>query len=382
VAPRRAEIEAFFEAAPPHTSELLETETFCVVDWVTARANHLCHAEAEQRTTASPPPLREGDVVAFVLGPEGSLRECVTLGMLKMPEDSAAAKKQSGELSDLLAGATLIVDARLGGVKEGLLDEKQDGPPPTADGDAWLDEGAVGFRVRRAQTSEPISRDPNWRERLRFASEVSAEGDATQWLVIEKWRHDAATEEDRSASNPQLLDEHQSWAEGRARGLAKALALDDELVDALAMAALLHDEGKRAARWQRAFNALADGVYAKTEGPINYRLLDAYRHELGSILRVESDARVRALSEERRDLVLHLIAAHHGFARPAIGTSGCEEAPPSILEEKAAEIALRFARLQARWGPWGLAWFEALLRAADQQASRDNDARRASGRGP
>jgi CRISPR-associated endonuclease/helicase Cas3 len=34
---------------------------------------------------------------------------------------------------------------------------------------------------------------------------------------------------------------------------------------------------------------------------------------------------------------------------------------------------LRFARLQRRWGPWGLVWWESLLRAADQQASRDND---------
>jgi CRISPR-associated endonuclease/helicase Cas3 len=64
-----------------------------------------------------------------------------------------------------------------------------------------------------------------------------------------------------------------------------------------------------------------------------------------------------------------------------IGTSGCEDASPSALEQKAAEIALRFARLQARWGPWGLAWWEALLRAADQQASRDNNARVNNGGG-
>jgi CRISPR-associated endonuclease/helicase Cas3 len=44
-----------------------------------------------------------------------------------------------------------------------------------------------------------------------------------------------------------------------------------------------------------------------------------------------------------------------------------------MLEERTREVALRFARLQKRWGPWGLAWWEALLRAADVQASRDND---------
>jgi CRISPR-associated endonuclease/helicase Cas3 len=235
--------------------------------------------------------------------------------------------------------------------------------------------------VRSIEASAGLPRENNWRERFRFASAVTEEGELTRCLIVQKWRYDAATEEDRSAANPQLLDEHQSWAEECARRLGKALGLDEALVAVLALAARLHDEGKNQTRWQRAFHAPKGGVYAKTEGPIDYRLLDGYRHELGSLLRVESDERLRKLSDDHRDLVLHLIAAHHGFARPVIGTSGCDDAPPSLLEDKAAEIALRFARLQDRWGPWGLAWWEALLRAADQQASRDNERNGAGGGG-
>ena len=47
--------------------------------------------------------------------------------------------------------------------------------------------------------------------------------------------------------------------------------------------------------------------------------------------------------------------------------------PPSALQERAIEVALRFCRLNEQWGPWGLAWWETLLRAADQQASRANE---------
>lgn len=370
--PRGKELEAFFEAAPPHTSEILEAETFRVVKWVAARAKELRKRQAEQKSAAEEPRLCEEDVVGFALDPDGGLREFFTLAALDPPAD----KKE--ELDRLLAGATLVLDARLAGLRDGLLDDKAATLPRTADdGHEWLGEGVIGFRVRsiEAPASARVSRHGSWRERFRFASAMTGDGEPTHWLIVEKWRHDAATEEDRSAANLQLLDEHQSWTEERARRLAKALGLDEGLVDVLALAARLHDEGKRAARWQRAFHAPKDGIYAKTEGPIDYRLLDGYRHELGSLLRVERDERTQKLSEEHRDLVLHLIAAHHGFARPVIGTGGCEDAPPSALEEKAAEIALRFVRLQDRWGPWGLAWWEALLRAADQQASRDNDQR-------
>ena len=102
-------------------------------------------------------------------------------------------------------------------------------------------------------------------------------------------------------------------------------------------------------------------------------LLDGYRHEFSSLAAVTQDDDFKKLPESLRDLALHLIAAHHGFGRPVIGISGCEDAPPSRLEGRAREVALRFARLQRHWGPWGLAWWESLLRAADQQASRAID---------
>jgi CRISPR-associated endonuclease/helicase Cas3 len=47
--------------------------------------------------------------------------------------------------------------------------------------------------------------------------------------------------------------------------------------------------------------------------------------------------------------------------------------PSSVIQGRAGEVALRFAALQRRWGPWGLVWWEALLRAADILASREND---------
>ena len=207
-----------------------------------------------------------------------------------------------------------------------------------------------------------------------------ADGGPVERLIVEHFRDGAQSEDARSVSRPQELAEHQSRAEQKARRIAAKIGLSDTGANALALAAFLHDEGKKAPRWQRAFGAPRqrdDGgaykVFAKTRGPINQAILDGYRHEFGSLPYLEKNAEFEALREDWRELVLHLVAAHHGQARPVIRTQGCEDAPPSALEERACNVALRFARLQKRWGPWGLAWWEALLRAADQQASRDSD---------
>lgn len=366
--PPATEIERFFEAAPLHLSEILEVEHFHAAEWLKGRTEKIASGKSQQLA-----PLESGLPVAFALNGDGSLRSYFSLKDL--------ADSDSDNIKSWIAGAIVIVDARLAGLKDGLLDVKESTPPATADGTKWLHPATVGFRIRQLDSPEQALPEREWRERFRFASEVSAEGEPLRWLVIEKWREQAATEDDRAEGDPQLLGEHAAHVKVKASELAQVLNLPADLARALACAAYLHDEGKRAPRWQRAFHAPGGGIFAKTEGPIDHGLLDGYRHELGSVLRICKHEHLADLSQEYRDLVLHLVAAHHGYARPVIPMTGCDDAPPSVMEQTIAEIAVRFALLQRRWGPWGLAWLESLLRAADQMASREHSSSRiANGR--
>jgi CRISPR-associated endonuclease/helicase Cas3 len=395
----KKEVEAFFEAAPAHESEKLETETYRVADWLQDRAKAVREPQpdvrgeetadtvlpagtndvdareaATQPATPRAQPLRDADIVLFVLLPDGSYAEHYTLGQLAAVRKGKAKE----DFASGLVGKILIVDYRIRGLNDGVLASEGGGDFPTADTDKGWSEDA-GFRVRRV-TSEGYESKDDWHFEDDFVLRANGDGDAEEWLVIEHYRSTAQSEDARSVSRPQELGQHESWAERKAGDIASKIGLFGPAAEALAVAAFLHDEGKRASRWQRAFRAPhekdetgAYKIFAKTRGPINQQILDGYRHEFGSLRYAEEHDRFKALLEEWRDLVLHLIAAHHGQARPIIATRGCEDAPPSALEERAREVALRFARLQKRWGPWGLAWWEALLRAADQQASRDND---------
>ena len=77
------------------------------------------------------------------------------------------------------------------------------------------------------------------------------------------------------------------------------------------------------------------------------------------------------LCEDMKELVLHLVAAHHGYGRPHFPAKKAYD--PQATDEMnsivAAQVPQRFARLQRKFGRWGLAYLESLLRAADYAAS-------------
>jgi len=195
------------------------------------------------------------------------------------------------------------------------------------------------------------------------------------------------------------LQEHTDGVEYRVREMSNAAGLSTTLVNLLALAARCHDLGKADPRFQAMLLGLSKGV---SSGPLlakSARLLvereaaevqrqatgypKGGRHELLSVRLAEATS---ALPNEgwERDLVLHLIAAHHGHCRPWAPVVFDEDAPavsfpfngmqyshrgPTHLERLDSGIAERFWSLNERFGPWGLAYLESLLRLADQQQS-------------
>ncbi len=376
-------LEDFFEAAPPHVSEVLETETYRVKNWLLKLAEGV---KSKKATDSFVPPIRESllpsQPVLFFLASDNSIKQVLTWGevtALARKADTDRAKKDQDKGKDALEtsliGATIIVNAKLGGLsKLGLLDDKDDNgeAKPTIDDESvtWIGgihKDQFGFHVFSSQQPTEGKRKGAL-ESFRMVTQATEEGEATHWLVV----LNAQTQEARSSGPPQELHEHQDWAAQWMDKIARRLQLPARLHRLIVLAARFHDEGKQVERWQRAFNAPRDGkIYAKVNAQINQTLLAGYRHEFGSLDFVKQDADFLLLPADEQCLVLHLIAAHHGHARPLISTNGMDK-PPSALEADATDVALRFASLQKQFGPWGLAWLEALLKAADARASNQN----------
>jgi hypothetical protein len=73
--------------------------------------------------------LRRDDIVALILSSSGAYAGLFTLGDLAQERKG----KAKDEFQDELVGKILVVDARFGGLKDGLLDAASDGPFETAD---------------------------------------------------------------------------------------------------------------------------------------------------------------------------------------------------------------------------------------------------------
>lgn len=219
---------------------------------------------------------------------------------------------------------------------------------------------------------------------LRVTAETDE--DPREHLVILDQRRAMADEDVRQtwtrAEAGVPLDDHQRAVAARARVSAEVLGLPSEIVRALELAGLHHDDGKIDERFQRLLGADSEPLAksgrrsrrAQTEAETQADLPRGWRHEQLSAL-LASGA---LAGDPERDLAVRLAGTTHGHGRTAFPHTAADLLPAG--HEQAATARALFdlgdwdALVEATdelYGVWGCAYLEAVLRAADGRVSRD-----------
>ena len=385
---------------------------------------------AEEDITSEPAKIRPGDVIVIPANHPGPWYR---LGDLPPGAAEPAAALDVGDHAHLQARAKPIlrlhpalVEAWPDAIaaKTAALDlltnlERKYEDDPDTIADALHD-------LLAKLSAPPASLPQRWQWLARAARELNAEfsvarlrrecrivGKDSVILVgrrrIPEFAHEAdsfSDEDDTSASGfshrdgrPVPLRQHLPGVEAFARRHALGCGLQLELVEAVARAGLLHDLGKADPRfqsWLRGGARWLGGELLAKSGDMpkaraaraRARVVSGYpaggRHELLSVRLAESAPASLPDREDLRDLTLHLIASHHGHCRPfapvvfddqcvPVGIEWCghrmQWSGPTTLERLDSGVADRYWRLIRRYGWWGLAWLEALLRLADWRRS-------------
>jgi CRISPR-associated endonuclease/helicase Cas3 len=223
------------------------------------------------------------------------------------------------------------------------------------------------------------------------------------------------------------LSEHISDVERFARGFATSCGLGAWLAEHVALAAWLHDIGKADRRFQVMLRGGSEIEYFKDETPWAKSAMPpgaraarklarersgypsgGYFHAVQSVAMLDGHnaalaewlKRCDPTKEPDLDLVLHLVASHHGQCRPfapvvidsapvtislaghfsrVFGNIDFSEIPSNPnLHRLDSPLADRFWSLVARYGWQELCWFEAILRLADHRASEEEQMKEAS----
>jgi CRISPR-associated endonuclease/helicase Cas3 len=281
----------------------------------------------------------------------------------------------------LIRYRTVLLPHDVGGLdRYGMLDgtaQATHGSEQAIDNDVAddvVDLNQEPFRVRVDDRKDPRAKGMRLVRTIRWPD---PDGDSDVVPRIWSWfERPSVKENSRHALHPVTLDVHVGDVERKLEEILGGLSIEASLAKGLRLAARWHDLGKRRDRWQTSIGrprGLNSTWFAKS-GPewVGHRE-SAYRHEFGSVLDVaclDECLEFRKLHADLQDLVLHLIACHHGMARPHFTSDQTlDDKHSEASEEMAIESARRFARLQRRFGHWGLAYLESILRAADWHAS-------------
>jgi CRISPR-associated endonuclease/helicase Cas3 len=224
-------------------------------------------------------------------------------------------------------------------------------------------------------------------------------------LLLEARRPPQSGEEDEATCTGRqiTLAAHSEGVRDYVAQFATSLGLSAWLIDDLGLSGWLHDIGKVDPRCQVMLRRGDEGAFLNAVEPLAKsgmdrrdrrtweaaRELSGYprsaRHECQSVaLALSNDSLLRRAHDP--DLVLHLIASHHGCCRPF--APAIEDSAPVMVELQLDEfrlrassanglerldsgVAERFWILVRRYGWFGLAFLEAILRLADHRRSED-----------
>ena len=305
-------------------------------------------------------------------------------------EDSSVNSEQlrsflEKDSEDLISGCTVLLPPSFGGLSSrGLLDgsllPSENPRLDVADITDGPNGNPLRIRIRINTPEVPLAYTDL--QLIRMVDTLRADEDPDEksedalktryWLWIESPKASGSESKQNSGVSISLI-EHLGDVEAHAREIASKLGLSPQIAHCLVLAARFHDLGKRRVFWQRGIgNTAADLWLAKPGRELRRSpIAELYRHEFGSLSDAERQRDFLALRPDEKDLVLHLVAAHHGRGRPYFPED--EVFDPGLTnadsQRIATEVPRRFARLQRRFGRWGLAYLESLLRAADYTAS-------------
>ena len=272
---------------------------------------------------------------------------------------------------DALNHRTVLLPPSAGGLSaSGMLDAGSATVNDVAD--EWRNEFG-GHRRRRVWDDDEQYEEKTKGMRLIRRIEVpardddEAEGRSWHWFELAAGGESDGSRSDRK---PVLWRVHTDDVVSNIGQIVASLPLGD-LSRAFIVAAKLHDIGKLRKLFQRILGNTDGKEPLAKSGRGGGRVRELYRHEFGSLIDTRSDSEVVGLGSDLQDLLLHLIAAHHGRGRPHFpaGEAFDPENSSAAAEALAREVPRRFARLQQVYGRWGLAYLESLLRAADYAAS-------------
>lgn len=369
--------------------------------------------DGEESTLVTPRNLRPGDVLV-VPADRGGLDEWGSF-------DVAASTPVTdlGDLAQLRARGRAKLRLGRGALSALGLSASVIGPPPELSEDQSLrDFGeAIAEWVQR-WPAEPVADFPGtpdeWSELMRAIRArgrvVTAVADG--FLVEAKAGRrstrrragitEALTESDDGsfAGGAVPLERHSAHVRDLAVAFAERSGLASQIVNDIRLAAWFHDTGKldpRFQRWMRGGDApftpgndvaLAKSLRSDSTRPQRERARSlsgyppGYRHELLSTALISVSSVLDGAHD--RDLVLHLVASHHGWCRPFAPL--VDAGPAVTVDSEHGKMRLaastrhglarldsgvpeRFWSLTERYGWWGLAWMEAILRLADHQVS-------------